>query len=587
MENSLARSQVEVGSVIDGTYIIEAMIGRGGMGAVYLASHRRLQGKKVAIKMLHADLGGDEILARFKREADIASQLDHPNIVKVENYNKLADGTPYIVYEYLQGESLAQRLADGGAMPIETVFSILRQVGSALSAAHRAGIVHRDLKPQNIFLQPSEVDGRAVEVAKVLDFGISKMRGSQTVKTQEATLLGTPQYMAPEQATGQHSNVDERTDIFALGTIIYEMVSGVPAFSGANIPEVVFKVVYEQPRPLAEVAPKLASVLALAIGKAMAKAPAERYATVGDFVEAMTGSPLSLVRKPKVSGAPVSSSPSQNSKNSSKDAFAQTMGSGDHGFSPVKPTLDMPVDAVANTVDSQKGVPSPVADAASASTVAQIAVPTVPDAKRDEPRRGKGGLIAVLALAAIAIGGVAIYLATRGSHEDKTIATRMPAPPTPPTPVEKAPVIEKAPDPPTEKVPDKLVVKAPEKVPAKAPDKPSTKPATKPVVEAKPEEPATDEGEDESVMQRLADAEAAYRAGDLAKVERITNAIIAGDAGRPAAKGHAHTLHGIVQCVLHNSEEQARIDLRQLASFPKQRQRLLSACRAEGHLTSD
>ena len=591
MENSLARSQVEVGSVIDGTYIIEAMIGRGGMGAVYLASHRRLQGKKVAIKMLHADLGGDEILARFKREADIASQLDHPNIVKVENYNKLADGTPYIVYEYLQGESLAQRLADGGAMPIETVFSILRQVGSALSAAHRAGIVHRDLKPQNIFLQPSEVDGRAVEVAKVLDFGISKMRGSQTVKTQEATLLGTPQYMAPEQATGQHSNVDERTDIFALGTIIYEMVSGVPAFSGANIPEVVFKVVYEQPRPLAEVAPKLASVLALAIGKAMAKAPAERYATVGDFVEAMTGSPLSLVRKPKVSGAPVSSSPSQNSKNSSpsrgEDAFAQTMGSGDHGFSPVKPTLDMPVDAVANTVDSQKGVPSPVADAASASTVAQIAVPTLPDAKRDEPRRGKGGLIAVLALAAIAIGGVAIYLATRGSHEDKTIATRMPAPPTPPTPVEKAPVIEKAPDPPTEKVPDKLVVKAPEKVPAKAPDKPSTKPATKPVVEAKPEEPATDEGEDESVMQRLADAEAAYRAGDLAKVERITNAIIAGDAGRPAAKGHAHTLHGIVQCVLHNSEEQARIDLRQLASFPKQRQRLLSACRAEGHLTSD
>ena len=122
MENSLARSQVEVGSVIDGTYIIEAMIGRGGMGAVYLASHRRLQGKKVAIKMLHADLGGDEILARFKREADIASQLDHPNIVKVENYNKLADGTPYIVHEYLQGESLAQRLADGGAMPIETVF---------------------------------------------------------------------------------------------------------------------------------------------------------------------------------------------------------------------------------------------------------------------------------------------------------------------------------------------------------------------------------------------------------------------------------------------------------------------------------
>ena len=600
MENSLARSQVEVGSVIDETYIIEAMIGRGGMGAVYLASHRRLQGKKVAIKMLHADLGGDEILARFKREADIAWQLDHPNIVKVENYNKLPDGTPYIVYEYLQGESLAQRLADSGAMPIETVFTILRQIGSALSAAHRAGIVHRDLKPQNIFLQPSEVDGRAVEVAKVLDFGISKMRGSQTVMTQEATLLGTPQYMAPEQATGQHSNVDERTDIFALGTILYEMVSGQPAFSGASIPEVVFKVVYEQPKPLSEVAPSLASVLALAINKAMAKAPADRYATIGELVEAMTGSPLSLVRKPKVSGAPATGSPSQSSKNSEPsrgaEAFAQTMGSGDHGFSPVKETLDMPppVSAVAKTVDSQKGVPVPVGDVASASTVAQIAVPTIPD-NQPEPRgRGRGGVIAAIVLAVIVLGGGGIYLATRGSHDDKANdkkqAMHMPAPKhevlparvEDPTPVEKAPEIEK---PPVEKVPDKLVVKAPDKPVAKAPDK-ASKPATKPEA-VKPVVEAAEEGEDETVKQRLFDAETAYRANDLAKVERLTNAVIAGDAGRAGAKAHAHALRGIVQCVLHNSEEQARIDLRQLDGFPKMRQRLLSACHAEGHLTSD
>ncbi|MEP6861552.1 MAG: protein kinase [Deltaproteobacteria bacterium] len=595
MENSLARSQVEVGSVIDETYIIEAMIGRGGMGAVYLASHRRLQGKKVAIKMLHADLGGDEILARFKREADIASQLDHPNIVKVENYNKLADGTPYIVYEYLQGESLAQRLADGGAMPIETVFSILRQIGSGLTAAHRAGIVHRDLKPQNIFLQPSEVDGRAVEVAKVLDFGISKMFGSQTVKTQEATLLGTPQYMAPEQATGQHSNVDQRTDVFALGAIVYEMVSGQPAFSGASIPEVVFKVVYEQPRPLSQVAPNLADVLVLAINKAMAKAPADRYATVGEFVEAMTGSPLSLVRKPKVSGAVAAGSPSQNSKNSSNDAFAQTMGSGDHGFSPVKETLDMPppVSATAKTVDSQKGVPVPLADVASASTVAQIAVPTIPEKEAEPARRGNAGVIAALALGVIMLGGGGIYLATRGGHEDKKQAIHMPPPqreavpakvedPTPveKAPVEKAPEIEKAP---VERAPDKLVVRAPDR--PKVPDN-ATKPVTKPEA-TKPAVEATDEAEDETVKQRMRDAEAAYRSNDLAVVERLTNAVIAGDAAKAGAKAHAHALRGIVQCVLHNSEEQARIDLRQLDGYPKMRQRLLSACHAEGHLTSD
>jgi len=584
MENSLARSQVEVGSVIDETYIIEAMIGRGGMGAVYLASHRRLQGKKVAIKMLHADLGGDEILARFKREADIASQLDHPNIVKVENYNKLPDGTPYIVYEYLQGESLAQRIADGGAMQIDSVFSILRQVGSALSAAHRAGIVHRDLKPQNIFLQPSEVDGRAVEVAKVLDFGISKIIGvaRETVKTQEATLLGTPQYMAPEQATGQHSNVDARTDVFALGTIVYEMVSGQPAFSGASIPEVVFKVVYEQPKPLAQIAPGLADVLVLSIAKAMAKVPAERYATVGDFVEAMTGSPLSLVRKPKVSGPPAAAgSPSQNSKNSSNDAFAQTMGSGDHGFSPVKETLDMPppVSASAKTVDSERGVPVPVPveDVASASTVAQLAVPTLPDR---EPRRGKGGVIAAIAIAAIVLGGGAIYLAMHGSHEDKKVAMHMPGPrrevlPTKvedPTPVDKAPV-DKAP---VEKAP---VEKPPAPI-AKA-DKPKSA-ATKPAAEADSGDEA-----DETVKQRIADAETAYRANDLLKVQRITNSLIAGDAGGPLSKAHAHALRGIVQCVLHNSEELARIDLRALDGYPKLRRRLLAACQAEGHLTSD
>ena len=372
MQNSSgvgARSVVDVGTVIDETYIIEAMIGRGGMGAVYLASHKRLQGKKVAIKTLHAELGGQEILARFKREADIASQLDHPNIVKVENYNVLPDGTPYIVYEYLQGESLAARIAEVGALSIDFTFSVLRQIGSALGAAHRAGVVHRDLKPQNIFLSPSEVDGRATELAKVLDFGISKIiGGTQSVKTQEQTLLGTPQYMAPEQATGQHSTVDERTDIFALGAILYEMVSGRPAFSGVTIPEVVFKVVYEEPPPLSEVAPNVADVIAMVIKKAMAKAPSDRYATVAELVEAMTGSPLSLARKPRnTSAAPIgASTPSQNLKNSSGDAFAKTMGSGDHGASPVS--------ASAATLDSQGPAKKPI-DADASTQMAQ----SIPD----------------------------------------------------------------------------------------------------------------------------------------------------------------------------------------------------------------
>ncbi|HEV7555200.1 MAG TPA: serine/threonine-protein kinase, partial [Kofleriaceae bacterium] len=179
--SSTARSTIDVGTVIAGTYTIEALVGRGGMGAVFLASHNRLPGKKVAIKVLHAELAEDDVLARFRREADIAAQLDHPNIVGVVDYNALPDGTPYLVMEYLQGETLAQCLRRG-PLTVEHAMSIVRQIGSALAAAHRAGIVHRDLKPQNIFLVPSEVDGRHVEIAKVLDFGISKIRGSQTVK---------------------------------------------------------------------------------------------------------------------------------------------------------------------------------------------------------------------------------------------------------------------------------------------------------------------------------------------------------------------------------------------------------------------
>ncbi|MBC7978487.1 MAG: serine/threonine protein kinase, partial [Myxococcales bacterium] len=291
MANSPARGAVDVGSVIADTYTIEALLGRGGMGAVFLASHKRLAGKRVAIKILHTELEDADVVARFKREAEIAAKLNHPNIVGVIDYNVAPDGMPYLVLDYLEGETLAQAIARG-PMPLDQVLSIMRQVGSALAAAHRAGIVHRDLKPQNIFLVPTEVDGREVEIAKVLDFGISKIRGSQTVKTQEATLLGTPQYMAPEQAMGQHDNVDERTDVFALGAIVYEMLSGRPAFSGASIPEVVFKVVYEQPSPLAPLAPLAPPAILAAVDRAMAKQSDERFATVAGFVEALTGQPL-------------------------------------------------------------------------------------------------------------------------------------------------------------------------------------------------------------------------------------------------------------------------------------------------------
>ena len=471
MQNSPARSGLDVGSVIADTYTIEALIGRGGMGAVFLASHNRLPGKKVAIKVLHAEMSGDEVLARFKREAEIASRLGHPNIVAVHDFNVMGDGTPYLVLEYLHGESLAQRLRQG-PLAHEPALSIVRQIGSALAAAHREGIVHRDLKPQNIFLVPTEVDGRIVEIAKVLDFGISKIRGSQTVKTQDSALLGTPQYMAPEQATGQHKLVDERTDVFAFGAIVYEMLSGQPAFSGETIPEVVFKVVYEPPTPLAQLASSVPESITAAVHRAMAKQAAERFPNVGDFVEAVTGQPLAPVRAGGVSipppdlGFAAGSRMPNTGKDTGKDAFAQTMGSGDHAPAMQSLGTDATVSAGPGArLPTQLGTGAPPASTAGAlltrapvaagvaatqapattgagathapgAAQAQAPVATTQGASTGPaaPPRRKTGLVIASVIGGVAIAAVATFMLTR----EPTAQSSASSDPDTPTPTEIA-----------------------------------------------------------------------------------------------------------------------------------------------------
>jgi serine/threonine-protein kinase len=357
------------------------------MGAVFLATHARLPGKLVAIKVLHADIADSESLARFRREAEIASRLGHANIVEVHDFNVLPDGTPYLVLEYLQGESLAQRIA-AGPMPFEQVSAIVRQVGSALTAAHREEIIHRDLKPQNVFLVQVEADGHLIERAKVLDFGISKIRGSQTIKTQDTSILGTPQYMAPEQALGNHAAVDARTDVFALGTMVYEMLCGRAAFAGASVPEVVFKVVYEEPPPLHELAPHLPPAVISAVHRAMAKKADERWPDVASFVEALTGQALSTGRRPLAiapgDGATPSVATRPQVKRTGKDALAATIGSGDHAAAAAVGT--------ANTMMAADSVP-PVAPPPPARSKAGLVV----------------GVVAIVAIAAVAI----VFLLTR------------------------------------------------------------------------------------------------------------------------------------------------------------------------------
>jgi serine/threonine-protein kinase len=295
--------EIGVGTVIADTYVVTHLLGRGGMGAVWAADHRRLPGKRVAIKVLLNWSQDAESLARFRREAEIASRLGHPNIVEVLDFHTLPSGTPYMVLELLEGESLAGRLRRGALSPEETM-ALVRQVGSALAAAHREGVVHRDLKPDNIFLCPTDSDGVVTTRVKVLDFGISKIRGSSTVQTQESALLGTPQYMSPEQAFGRNASIDQRSDVFALSAIVYECLTGRPVFGGSSIAEVVLKIVHEE-------APRLQGVperVARGVAQGLSKEADARQPDVATFVEQLTGTALqTLERRSSVRAAQVAS----------------------------------------------------------------------------------------------------------------------------------------------------------------------------------------------------------------------------------------------------------------------------------------
>jgi serine/threonine-protein kinase len=588
MANSPARSIIDVGSVIADTYMIEALIGRGGMGSVFLASHKRLPGKQVAIKLLHAEVIEQELLSRFRREAEIASRLGHPNIVTVHDFNVTSDGTPYLVLEYLRGESLAQRLYNG-PLPLDQVLSIVRQVGSALAAAHRGGIVHRDLKPQNIFLVPTEVDGRIVEIAKVLDFGISKIRGSDTVKTQESMLLGTPQYMAPEQARGEHTTVDERTDVFAFGAIVYEMLAGHPAFSGASIPEVVFKVVYEQPLPLEKEAPTVPLPIVAAVNQAMAKLAGERFANVSAFVEAMTGHPITAFRIPSMPPPDVDlATGSSRARSTGHDAFANTMGSLDEvgmAATSMPPSALSPVPSVASS--AQPIAPLVNVQAMTVESHADSAPPPAPPRARRSP-----ALIVGVAIAGAGVAALVMYLVMRSP--ESAVATRDTKVANTPQPAADAAVVIAVPDrsadagAPVVEVHDAavtvVVAVIDAGVVAKAtPDAAVAVRDPKRQANAGPPVSGVSEADEEADPSDLKKAQAALNSGNLDLAKRLANAVINSPANE-RQQARAYGIRGAIECA-RDDEETAGIDLRNIPMrFTRIRAGLLASCHSRGYL---
>ncbi len=269
-----------VGSTIDGRYVIQKVLGEGGMGVVYLARHALID-KLVALKALRSDLSSDkEITTRFLNEAQAASRIGSPHIVDISDFGVLPGGSAYFVMEYLRGESLADRQARLGVFSVRGTIHIGKQVAQALAAAHDAGIVHRDMKPDNVML----IDrGGDPDFVKVLDFGIAKVNSQATRLTRAGSVFGTPQYMSPEQAAGVP--VDHRSDIYALGIMLYEMLKGGVPFTGDNVMNILSHHMFHPPPPLrdgsrSDLPPELESI----VMKCLAKKASERYISMGELL---------------------------------------------------------------------------------------------------------------------------------------------------------------------------------------------------------------------------------------------------------------------------------------------------------------
>jgi serine/threonine-protein kinase len=271
-----------------GSYVVREVLGQGGMGTVYLAEHAVI-GKKVAIKVLKRDLAGhDNLVARFINEAKASAMVGHPGIVDVIDVGQLPSGVPYLVMEYLQGESLSQRIARVKQLPLRDATTITWETASAVGAAHAKGIIHRDLKPENLFL--ARDPGTEIDRVKVLDFGIAKLHTSPSkVSTQTGAVMGTPVYMSPEQSRGAREEVDERTDVYSLGIILYEMLCGSPPFQGQAFGDLLLRHMTEEPAPPSSHNSEVSEELEAVILRALAKRREDRYESMRALQVGLSG----------------------------------------------------------------------------------------------------------------------------------------------------------------------------------------------------------------------------------------------------------------------------------------------------------
>jgi serine/threonine protein kinase len=396
-----------------GSYRVVDEIGRGGMGAVYLAEHTLL-GRQAAIKVLLREMSHrQDLVTRFFNEARAATAVKHPGIVEIYDFGYAADGSAYIVMEFLQGESLASRLQRRGPLPEARAAALCRQVAGGLGAAHAKGIVHRDLKPDNIFVVP-DADVAEGERPKILDFGIAKLASEQSAgqsMTRTGMVMGTPAYMAPEQCKGA-GQVDARSDLYALGCILFETVCGRPPFIAEGAGEVMALHIFSAPPSPRMFAP-VSAALEQIIMRALAKGPDQRFRSAEEMAAA-----LQAVQ-------PSGAFPRAGASDPTRAMQPYVPGVGP-SIMPSAPQLTPPpMFTPAPAIGPPPTAQTTMSSAAGASTTSTGAHPT--------PRRW----MAPAGLAALMVVGGLVFAGVRGAGHDSPVET--------PRPAERAPALDPKP----------------------------------------------------------------------------------------------------------------------------------------------
>ncbi|HEY4117463.1 MAG TPA: serine/threonine-protein kinase [Byssovorax sp.] len=441
----------ELGQVIDGKYRLVRLLGSGGMGAVYEGENTRIR-RRVAIKMLHSSVSTQqESVTRFEREAQAAGRIGSEHICEVLDLGVLPDATRYMVMEYLEGETLSSRIKRAGRLlPLQAI-PLLTQVLEGLEAAHAAGIIHRDLKPDNVWIVPTR--GGTKDFVKVLDFGVSKFSqigGEEMNQTRAGAVVGTPYYMSPEQARGMGA-IDARTDIYAIGVVLYQAVTGQVPYQAETFNELLFKIVLEVAPPPQIYVPDIDPDFVSIIQRAMSREPQQRYQSCNEFRDALLsyqarnqrgpqGYPPVPVPQPPPSRGPNTWQPQ--TAQSPQGALAQS-----HPSFPAATTSNpaLPAPMMPPTMHSAQpmlaasqgglgisGVGQPGAPTATANAWGNASTPGA----QPVPPKSKAGIAIAVVLGVVVLGGAAVAAVafkmgdglTAAAHGGSTTAAPSPVP---------------------------------------------------------------------------------------------------------------------------------------------------------------